>query len=431
MLLNLCKNELYERIELNYHRLADDPYYQIGDVFSPADYGWMGDKEGRALLAFVSHYKISGKGIPCMEQMLEKMPSMVNEQNFLGKCGDGMIREEQLSGHSWLLRGLCEHYEQFGDAYSLTLIRDITKNLYLPLKGEFAVYPVDREIAEIGGVSGSEAGTCGKWLLSTDTCAAFMSIDGLSHAYKITRDPDVKELLDEMIAFYSALDKRSMKAQTHCTLTAGRAMMRMYGVTGDPYYRTCAEDIWELYVHGGGMTYTYQNLNWWGRPDTWTEPCAIIDSLMLSLELYKATCKPEYRTTAARIWHNGFATLQRANGGAGTDTVVTKESPWDALATQMYEAPFCCTMRLAEGLWYIRENSDLLWAETTGTVTKQENGVYADGDILYAEVTGGAEAYADEAAAADIDGHRLVPIVKYYRVPKEVMEASRQKILFG
>lgn len=428
MIKNLCRNELNERIALNYRRLADDPYYQIGDVFSPAGYGWMGDKEGRALLAFVSHYKMTGKKIPCMEEMLEKMPSMVNEQNYLGKCGDGMIREEQLSGHSWLLRGLCEHYEQFGDDYSLTLIRDITKNLYLPLKGEFAVYPVDREIAEIGGVSGSEAGTCGKWLLSTDTCAAFMSIDGLSHAYKILRDPAVKELLDEMIAFYSALDKRAMKAQTHCTLTAARAMMRMYGVTGEAWYRTCAEDIWELYVYGGGMTYTYQNLNWWGRPDTWTEPCAVIDSLMLSLELFKATCRPEYRITAARIWHNGFATLQRANGGAGTDTVITAESPWNALAADMYEAPFCCTMRLAEGLWYIRENSDLLWAETTGEAAKDERGVYTDGDIVYAEVTGGAEAYAEEAVI--VDGHRLTPIVKYYRVPDAVMKASRQTVIF-
>lgn len=428
MIKNLCRNELNERIALNFRRLADDPYYQIGDVFSPAGYGWMGDKEGRALLAFVSHYKMTGKKIPCMEEMLDKMPSMVNEQNYLGKCGDGMIREEQLSGHSWLLRGLCEHYEQFGDDYSLTLIRDITKNLYLPLKGEFAVYPVDREIAEIGGVSGSEAGTCGKWLLSTDTCAAFMSIDGLSHAYKILRDPAVKELLDEMIAFYSALDKRAMKAQTHCTLTAARAMMRMYGVTGEVWYRTCAEDIWELYVHGGGMTYTYQNLNWWGRPDTWTEPCAVIDSLMLSLELFKATCRPEYRTTAARIWHNGFATLQRANGGAGTDTVITAESPWNDLAADMYEAPFCCTMRLAEGLWYIRENSDLLWAETTGEVTKDARGVYTDGDIVYAEVTGGAEAYAEEAVV--VNGHRLTPIVKYYRVPDAVMKASRQTVIF-
>lgn len=204
----------------------------------------------------------------------------------------------------------------------------------------------------------------------------------------------------------------------------------MFNETGDDFYRVCAEKIWELYVHGGGMTYTYQNLNWWGRPDTWTEPCAIVDSLMLSLELFKATQKPEYRTIAARIWHNGFATLQRANGGAGTDTVVTAESPWDDLYSQLYEAEFCCTMRLAEGLWYVRENCDLLYAEVSGTVARQPNGTYADGDLLYAEVSGGAEAYAEQPAVM-VDGRQLVPIVKYYRVPRDVMGNSRQKILFA
>lgn len=428
MRLNLSLTELNERILLNYRRLADDPYYQIDDVFSPPSYSWMGDKEGRALLAFVSHYKISGQMIPCMEQLLEKLPSMVNEKNYLGACGDNLIREEQLSGHSWLLRGLCEHFQQFGDGYSLELIRDITENLYLPLRGEFAAYPVNREISNAGGVSGSEIGSVGRWRLSSDTCAAFMSIDGLSHAYQITGDPRLKELLDEMIGFYSALDKAAMKAQTHCTLTAGRAMMRMYSVTGEEYYLNCAADIYDLYVHGGGMTYTWQNLNWWGRPETWTEPCAIVDSLMLALELYKATGREEYRTTAARIWHNGFSSLQRSNGGAGTDTVVTADSPWDYLAAQMYEAHFCCTMRLAEGLWYVHENSDLLYAEITGTVTRQDNGIYMDGDLIYAEVTGGAEAYG--SGAVDIDGHRLMPLIKYYRVPDDLMTASRQKILF-
>jgi len=428
MRIELCTRELDERIELNFHRFEDDPYFQIDDVFSPPDFKWMGDKEGRALLAFVSHYKISGRVIPCMEQMLEKMPSMVNEKNYIGTVLDGYIREEQLSGHSWLLRGLCEHYEQFGDDYSLTLLRDITENLYLPLKGEFKSYPVERSAANMGGVAGTEFGRIGKWILSTDTGCAFMSIDGLSHVYEITRDERVKELLDEMIAFYCELDKQKLRAQTHCTLTAGRAMMRMYSVTKESNYLDCAASIYETYVHGGGMTYTYQNLNWWGRPDTWTEPCAIVDSLMLALELYKVTGNEEYRTVAARVWHNGFATLQRANGGAGTDTIVTADSPWNYLETKMYEAYFCCTMRLAEGLWYVRENRELLYAQTNGRVTLQENGVYADGDILYAQVSGGAEAYGD--APVEVDGHSLMPLVKYYRVPRDVMEASRQQIIF-
>ena len=432
MRLPIDKRELKERIALNYKRFTDDEYYRIGGVFSPDTYDWPGDKEGRALLAFVSHYKITGKKIPCMRGMLSAMEAHLNARRYMGEAAEGgLILEQQLSGHSWLLRGLCEHHEQFGDAYSLSLLKDITENLYLPTAGRYKDYPVDRSQVDAGGVSGSELGETAGWRLSTDIGCAFMSIDGLSHVYRITEDWRVKELVDEMMQVYLAIDKVTLRAQTHCTLTAARAMMRMYAVTGEAWYRTCAEDIWKLYVRGGGMTYTYQNLNWWGRPDTWTEPCAVIDSLMLSLELYKATCRPEYRTVAARIWHNGFATLQRANGGAGTDTVVTAESPWDYLASDMYEAPFCCTMRLAEGLWYIRENRDLLWAETTGTVTKQANGIYADGDILYTEVTGGAEAYADAEAAADVDGHRLTPIVKYYRVPKDVMEASRQKIIFN
>ena len=107
MRVEIPEKELNERMELNFRRLADDPYYQIGDVFSPPSYSWMGDKEGRALLAFVSHYRMSGRKIPCMEQMLDKMPSMLNERGFLGDADPALIREEQLSGHSWLLRGLC------------------------------------------------------------------------------------------------------------------------------------------------------------------------------------------------------------------------------------------------------------------------------------------------------------------------------------
>src|SRR5699024_145306 len=116
-------------------------------------------------------------------------------------------------------------------------------------------------------------------------------------------------------------------------------------------------------VFGGGMTYTYQNLNWWGRPDSWTEPCAVIDSLMLALMLYKVEKKEEYRNLAARIYINGFASLQSDNGGAGTDSLVCPGSTKTELHAEMYEACFCCTMRLSEGLWYIYENKDLLWSE--------------------------------------------------------------------
>lgn len=423
----LDKRELKQRTDLNYRRLAEDEYYRIGGVFSPAEYDWPGDKEGRALLAFVSHYKISGKKIPCMQQMLSEMEKHLNEKRYMGKTAD-VILEQQLSGHSWLLRGLCEHHEQFGDAYSLSLLKDVTENLFLPTAGRYRDYPVERAAADRGGVSGTELGVVNGWRLSTDIGCAFMSIDGLSHVYRITEDWRVKELVDEMIGVYLAIDKVSLRAQTHCTLTAARGMMRMYGETMDEKYLSGAKDIWELYVNGGGMTRTFQNLNWWGRPDSWTEPCAIVDSMMLSLELYKATEEAKYRTLAARIFHNGLATAQRDNGGAGTDTLVCEGSKWKELKAQMYEAPFCCSMRLAEGLWYANENRELLYAETEGRVTLKEGGIYTDGDILYAEPMGGVEKFADGFTEAD--GHSLAPVVKYYRVPKEIIMTGSQRILF-
>ena len=200
----------------------------------------------------------------------------------------------------------------------------------------------------------------------------------------------------------------------------------MYQQTGDEFYLNGAKNIASLYFEGGGMTATYQNLNWWGRLDSWTEPCAIVDSFMLAGELYKLTKNDAYRTLAARVYHNGLATAQRDNGGAGTDSAVV-EGGADTLIAGMYEAYFCCTIRLAEGLWYINANRELFTAYTEGKVTKQGR-IYADGDILYAQITGGGEAYAEHSV--QIDGLTLSPLVKFYQLPKEIIETTRQKILF-
>lgn len=424
--LSISEEELQARIDLNFTRLSTGVYYSIEDIFSPAHYDWWADKEGRALLAFLSHYKINGAVIPCAEQMLQQMPEHLNSSGYFGPVFADAIHEQQLSGHSWLLRGLCEHYEIFADEFSFQAVNRIVENLYLPKSGRFSSYPIRRDIAGDGGVSGSQIGTLDGWILSSDVGCAFMSIDGLSHAYKITKDERIKALLDEMIGVYLAIDKVSLRAQTHCTLTAARGMVRMYQETKEEVYLRGAKDIATLYFEGGGMTLSYQNLNWWGRPDSWTEPCAIVDSLMLAGELYKLTGEEQYRALAARIYHNGLATAQRDNGGAGTDSLVLEEGK-DTLCSDMYEAYFCCTMRLAEGLWYINANRVLFSASVEGQVTKQGR-FYADGDILYAEVTGGGEAYAEKQIC--IDGHILSPLVKYYRIPKEVAEATRQKILF-
>ena len=418
--------ELKERIALNFKRF-DDHYYRIEGIFQEKGADWPGDKEGRALLAFVSHYRISGEKIPCMEPFLAALPEKTDGKMYFESAMPSAIVEQQLSGHNWMLRGLCEHYEAFHDDFSLKALMAITEALYLPMKGRFEQYPTERNTENKGGVSGTARELVNGWLLSSDTGSVFMSVDGLSHVYAITKDERVLALLEEMTDVFTRLDKVGMKLQTHCSLTAGRGMMRLYQATKDPAYLEKAKAVFHLYVNGGGMTKTYQNLNWWGRPETWTEPCAVIDSLMLGMELFKVTGEESYRRLAVRIWLNGLATAQRDNGGAGTDKIVLPGQPY--LAADCYEAYFCCTMRLAEGLRYVWENKDLMTYESGNGIEKDEFGRYFDGDLLLSELEGeAAEKYS--VGTVEKDGHKLVPIPKYYRIPKAEIYQLRQRILF-
>lgn len=231
-----------------------------------------------------------------------------------------------------------------------------------------------------------------------------------------------------MIAFFLSIDKVKLKAQTHCSLTAARGMLRMFQCTDDKYYFEGAEAIFKLYAFGGGMTKTYQNLNWFGRPDSWTEPCAIVDSLMIAIKLYKITKNEAYRILATRIYHNGFSTAQRDNGGAGTDTLICEGSSIKELRPRKYEAFFCCSMRIAEGFWYINENKDLLWTEQSGIIKIGSDHIYRDGDIIYCMPDDALIPFAEQGAV--VDGYNLYPIIKAYKVPKDIFMASKQKILF-
>lgn len=412
MKIEISDDELNERLELSYRRMCE-PFYDIDNVFADENAAWPGDKEGRALLAFVCLHNAGMPDVPCMEKLIDKLPGMMNEKGYLGKITDEFF-EQQLSGHSWLLRGLCEYFELTQKQDIMPVIEHIVENLYMPLYDKIKAYPLARKTAT-GGVDGHTSEKTDGWLLSTDTCCAFMSIDGLSHVYKLTKDKKLKELISRMTQTFMCIDKYAIKAQTHCTLTAARGMIRMYRETGNDHYLRFASEIMKLYTDHG-MTYTYENYNWWGRPDTWTEPCGVVDSLMLATELYKITGKEEYRTLAARIFHNGFATNQRDNGGAGTSKIVYSERP--LLEISGYEAKQCCSMRFAEGLKYVKENRSILYAISYGKPEKNEKGVYFDGDIIYCETAGD-------------DTHTLHPLIKYYKLSKDEIMSMKQKIVFN
>ena len=171
-----------------------------------------------------------------MKLMIEKIPEVTENKCYFGEKTGDVIFEQQLSGHSWYLRGLCEYYEQFKDERVIEYLNKTFEDVYLPTKGRYSTYPLERVAGDVGGVGGHSTGVTDGWKLSSDVGCAFMSIDGLSHYYKITKNPEALIMLEEMADVFDKIDKFTLKTQTHCTLTAGRGLMRMYEVTGNVGY---------------------------------------------------------------------------------------------------------------------------------------------------------------------------------------------------
>lgn len=344
-----------DTISLHLKRLHGEEY-ALAHLFRPPEYDWPGDWEGRALLAFLCHLEMTGKTVPHLREFFEAIPAHTNEFGYFGPPFDGKtLREQQLSGHNWYLRGLLKYYELLGDERALALAQKTVEHLCLPALPFYGRYPLERK-RKNGGVSGEATEVQNGWLLSTDTGCAFMCVDGLAHYYRITRDERVRMLLDGILGLFFSTDPLKYKLQTHTTLTCLRGILTLYGVTGEERLFLAVCDLFDLYQKHG-MTLTYENFNWFGREDTWTEPCCVVDSLMLATELYRITKAPTYRTLARRILFCGLSFCHRENGGAGPNTCVTKRSP--TLRVSMYEAPFCCTMRYAEGLLTYAQNRDL------------------------------------------------------------------------
>ena len=377
-------NDLFKKINKSFLRLSSADY-SIDKIRQDDSYGWAGDWEGRALLAFVRLYQVTGKKIPCADEIINHLPKWLNERGYMGEISFPLADEQQLSGHSWLLRGLTAYYRAFNDERVLTYAKNIVEGLYLPLENNYAEYPLAREKSSTGGVSGNSVGLLGKWKLSSDIGCAFIALDGLSDYYALTADERVKNMLNRLISRFMQIDLVGSECQTHATLSATRGIIRFYRLVKDKKYFDYAAKIYQTYL-SCGMTLTYENFNWFNRKDSWTEPCAVVDSFIVAAELFRITGDEKYKTLAARIWFNGLNFCQRDNGGAGPNTCVTQSSP--VLSISLYEAPFCCTMRYAEGLYYAVENRDLL--DCGSGFSKDEYGRLFLGNVLLVTDENGA-----------------------------------------
>ncbi len=345
------QGELLKRSMKNFDRLEDD-LYQPGNIFSDKhptiSLEWPGDFEGRTILALVLQAQATHRPPVYLDEIMRILPLKFNTAGYLGAIQGDTINEQQLSGHGWLLRGLCEYYIWKKDEKVKKYIQDIIQNLALPTRGHHKDYPImpEERKSNVGEMAGTSQNVINNWLLSSDIGCDFVFLDGIVQAYGFFPTPELKSLIDEMIARFLQIDLVAIKAQTHATLTGLRALMRYDEITGDQQLLNEVIKRYQIY-RKQGITENYENFNWFCRPE-WTEPCAIIDSYILAVQLWQKTGDAEYLRDAHLIYYNAICHTQRENGGFGCDNCT---GPVDLqLKVKAYEAYWCCTMRGGEGL---------------------------------------------------------------------------------
>ncbi|MFA6814669.1 MAG: hypothetical protein WCS73_00025 [Lentisphaeria bacterium] len=349
--------ELGLRIERLLERLQKD-YYTTDHIFKtfPDDYSWPGDFEGRVVLALTLLAQCVGKEPDNLKQIIAQFPVQMNEKGYFGIVKkDDVIDEQVLASHGWVLRALCEYYLWEKKEDCLVMIHRILDSLIMPLANKMASYPKnpDDRNDKTGGFIGAGCDdVVNGWKLSTDIGCVYILLDGLVQAYAITEREEMIPIIESMVNLYPQIDTLAIHAQTHATLTTLRGLLRWYKIKPSEQLLKIVVDKYALY-RSEGMTENYENYNWFGKP-THTEPCGIIDSFMVAVQLWKITGNIHYLEDAHLIYYNGICATQQKNGGfeihncSGAST-----EPLKILAEEAY---WCCTMRGGEGLSFLHNN---------------------------------------------------------------------------
>ncbi len=347
----IASGELLRRLEASLARL-EQPEYELKYVRKMDDSGWPGDYRGRALLAMTQLSKVLDKRCAYLDDLAEDTLEYLSVKGYGGDIVDlSAVNEQQLAGHSWLIRGLMEYGKYRDDARFLEAAKRLLEELYLAVKICFGAYPLPDTKLDAGGPAGEIIGqTKEGWQLSSDCGCVFIALDGLSDYYAQTGDVRAKAAFDALVKRFFELDPVKSGLQTHATLSALRGLMRMYSVDGDANLLKAVKDRFEDYLTHA-LTLNYANYNWFGRP-RWTECCAVVDSYLLSMALWREGLGDRYIEIAERILYNGLMAGQRKNGGFGSDCCLTPDGKVTRLVPhpECYEAFWCCTMRGVEGL---------------------------------------------------------------------------------
>jgi hypothetical protein len=387
--------DLRRHAEQNLRRLHDAEFHFDATIKAATAGEAPGDWVGRALLALTLYARLF-RAIPAhLEEFVTRLPEACNARGYIGEIFPaGTADENQIGGHNALLRGLSEYFLWRGDERALRAIQAIVTNLMVPTRPLYADYPdkTMKSLVQAEAVGLTVRQSTGAWRgLSTDIGTVFFTLDGLTQAYLCDRTPECRALIETMIARYAEIDPVAIGAQTHATLTTLRGILRWWReVDPRPALLAMVRERFRIY-RARAQTEHHANYNWFGRPE-WTEPCAVVDSLQLAVQLWAATDDTELLEEAQRIFYNAFTPGQRPNGGFGCDVCTgARGERHVAPFAKIFEAPWCCSMRAAEGFaaaatgaWWHNGSDALTLPFYFGGTARVH---LAEGDVEFAQTT--------------------------------------------
>lgn len=361
------------RLDASFRRLMR-PDYSPGAVVAESRVSeWPGDVAGRLLLSLCRYTRAGFPALGRAATLAELMLRELHQHGYFGPAAGEAVDEQQLACHGWVVAGLIQYQAVTGDDRARRAAFRVIDELILPALANLDRYPRERDVAPgtggapgtaefgigdvapgAGGAIGTATTEIGGWLLSTDTWCVFLVLNGLVPAFLDSGREDIEAMIRALGEELARLDLVAQRAQLHATLAAARCLSDYALATADKWMLDVAADIYGTYrCHA--RTLNYATYNWFGRPDSWTEPCAIVDSLAVAHNLRDATGRDDYGLDAVLIHRNALAFAERRDGSFGLDSVATPEHP--ELTPLHPDARWCCTIRGAIGLLEARERA--------------------------------------------------------------------------
>ena len=329
---------LKARAELAFRHLQE-AYFQWGSISCVNFDPFPGDAIGRAINGLTLLSRALHKQEPAnLQEIMRRVPALASGHGYLGpKLPESRANEDVLAAHNGYACGLAEYALWTKDPAAMESLRRVVINLFIPARGAIACY---RDT--------SDASANVNWHLSGgDIGQLFLMLDGMTRAYALEPTPEFKATIETAIDRYRKLDLVGISAQTHSMLSATTGILRWYEMQHRPDDLAFAEALYRQY-RNLAMTETYENYNWFNRPE-WTEACAVSDSFILTVNLWRLTGRTDYLEDAHLILFNGLLPGQLRNGGFGTGPCVGPATGLCRTKTHS-EAAFCCSMRGGEAL---------------------------------------------------------------------------------